>query len=137
MVFITRTRLTNYVHILVTYIPAVQLCTYSGHIYSCRAIMYIFWSHIFLPCNYVHILVTYIPAVQLCTYSGHIYSCRAISLYNFFFLFRCFEMLLCLNLFRNRMGVLWIVTARALALMCINRAYVINMDNLLALTVME
>jgi len=52
-------------------------------------------------------------------------------------LFRCFEMVLYLNLFSNRMEVLWIVTASALALMCINRAYVINLDNLLALTVME
>jgi len=46
-------------------------------------------------------------------------------------------MLLYLALFSNRMEVVWIVTASAFALMCINRAYVINLDNLLALTVME
>jgi len=35
------------------------------------------------------------------------------------------------------MEVVWIVTTSVFAVMCINRAYVLNFDNLLALTVME
>jgi hypothetical protein len=46
-------------------------------------------------------------------------------------------MVLYLDLLNNGMEVVWIVTASAFALMCINRAYVINLDNLWALTVME
>jgi len=46
-------------------------------------------------------------------------------------------MVLYFNLLNNWMEVLWIVTVSAFALMCINRTYVINLDNLLALTVME
>jgi hypothetical protein len=76
---------------------------------------------------------------QLFTYYGRKSGCRAVCLQNCLFvcLFRCFQMLLGLNLFSNGMRGLWIVRASAFALMCIHSAYAINLDNLLAFTVME
>jgi hypothetical protein len=49
-------------------------------------------------------------------------------------LLKCYFILIC---FHNRTEVLWIVTVNALDVICINSAYVINGDNLLALTVAE
>jgi hypothetical protein len=78
---------------------------------------------------------------QLFTYYGRKSACRAVSLQNCLFvcLFRCFQMLLGLNLFSNGMEVFGL-SERVHSPLCaytVHSAYVINLDNLLALTVME